>query len=85
MARFKDFDWNLTRLPGGRIETWQQAEIAVLMDLRDELKSLNAVFACRNVQVGFAALSKMARLNEIAFKRRVDNAVRKRLARKKRG
>ena len=85
MARFKDSNWNLTQISGGKIETWEQAQIAVLMDLRDELKELNRVFACKRVQLGFSALRRLAAQNEMAFKRRVDNAARKRLARKKRG
>lgn len=39
MARHKDANWNL---PGPRVESWTQASVAVLMDIRDELKSLNA-------------------------------------------
>jgi len=38
MARHKDADW---KLPGPNLENWQQAEITVLMDVRDELKELN--------------------------------------------
>jgi len=38
MARHKDADWCL---PGPKLDTWQQVEVAVLMDIRDELKRLN--------------------------------------------
>ena len=41
MARHKDADWNLVTLPNGRVETWEQAGIAVLMDIRDRLNVLN--------------------------------------------
>lgn len=81
-ARFKNVEWRFTLRDDGRIETWEQAQIAILMDLRDELQRLNAVFAYQKVQQGFAALRQLARLNEAAFKRRVDAAVRKRLLRK---
>ena len=46
---------------------YDEVKTALLMDLRDELQQLNRV---------------LAELNERAFKRRVDNAVRKRLKRK---
>lgn len=45
MARHKDVNWNL---PEGFIETWEQANTAVLMDIRDELKRLNGLFHCLN-------------------------------------
>ena len=47
MARYKDANWNLT---APNVQTWDQAQVAVLMDLRDELKKLNAVLACPNFQ-----------------------------------
>ncbi len=45
MARYKDVNWTL---PEGQIGTWQQVEVAVLMDIRDELKTLNALLRCPN-------------------------------------
>ena len=51
MARFKDTDWNLPLGSDGRsVETWEQACLAVLMDVRDELKRLNAALYCPNFQ-----------------------------------
>lgn len=47
-GRFKDSDWALPRSDSGHIDSWQLAQIAVLMDIRDELKQLNRVFGCRN-------------------------------------
>ena len=41
MARYRDTDWNLQTTPGGRVQTWEQAGIAVLMDIRDRLNILN--------------------------------------------
>lgn len=49
-GRFKDSDWALPRSDSGHIDSWQLAQIAVLMDIRDELKQLNRVFACANFQ-----------------------------------
>ena len=45
MARHKDVSWDL---PSPKLETWQQVEAAVLMDIRDELKKLNALLHCAN-------------------------------------
>lgn len=43
MARYKDSDWNL---PDSL--SWGQVEVAVLMDIRDELKRLNSLLRCPN-------------------------------------
>jgi hypothetical protein len=43
MARCKDFDWNLSDTP-----SWDRTHAAILMDIRDELKSLNALLHCHN-------------------------------------
>lgn len=45
MTRHKDSDW---KLPGPQIETWEQVSVAVLMDIRDELKKLNTLLHCQN-------------------------------------
>lgn len=39
-GRFKDEDWNLAD-DQGKIGTWERVTIAVLMDIRDELRQLN--------------------------------------------
>jgi hypothetical protein len=44
-GRFKDVAWNLENEKGA-IESWERVQIAVLMDLRDELKALNALLSC---------------------------------------
>ena len=54
---------------------------AILLDIRAELKRLNAIFSCPKVQHGFGALRQIAKLDELAFKRRVQNAGRKRMRR----
>ncbi len=55
---------------------------ALLMGIYHELRQLNSVFGCTNVQRGFAGLRRIAKAQDIEFKRRVDAAVKKRLARK---
>ncbi len=45
MARHKDKCWNLADSI-----TWEGVNAALLMDLRDELKKLNAVFSCHRFQ-----------------------------------
>lgn len=45
--RFKNRNWSLsngTGLPA----SWQHVEIAVLMDIRDELQTLNRLLGCPN-------------------------------------
>jgi hypothetical protein len=46
VARHKDADWNLPE----RLATYDQVEVAVLMDIRDELKRLNRTLSCPNFQ-----------------------------------
>ena len=43
MARHKDNQWNC-----GENATWDGAKLAVLMDIRDELKRLNGLLNCQN-------------------------------------
>jgi len=43
MARKKDMNWNLPDE-----SSWDVAKLAVLMDIRDELKALNAILSCPN-------------------------------------
>ena len=46
--RHKDVDWTMPdRMSDG---TWEQVGIIVLMDIRDELKLLNAMLRCPNFQ-----------------------------------
>ena len=48
MARRKDVDWHIPSGKVGDIPTPEQACIAVLMDIRDELKKLNIIVGCSN-------------------------------------
>lgn len=43
MARKKDFNWSLPEE-----NTWDGTKVAVLMDIRDELKQLNRLLSCSN-------------------------------------
>lgn len=50
MPRFKNVEWNLT----GSVENanqpanWEMVKIAVMMDIRDELRELNGLLHCPN-------------------------------------
>lgn len=47
--RCKDFNWQVRNENGvAYAGSYEHAHLAVLMDLRDELKTLNRVFACQN-------------------------------------
>jgi hypothetical protein len=46
MARHKDADWVLP----DRAQDWTQVGVAVLMDIRDELKALNSKLDCWRVR-----------------------------------
>lgn len=46
--RHKNVNWTLPTSDSGAIETWQAVEIAVLMDIRDELQTLNRLLGCSN-------------------------------------
>ena len=63
--------------------TYEGLQLAMLAQIRDELKALNRVMQCSNVARGFRALAKIAARDERAFKRRVENAVAKRVKRVK--
>lgn len=46
-TRLKDVDWK----PGtnnGTATTWENVQVAVLLDIRDELKRLNSLLYCHN-------------------------------------
>jgi hypothetical protein len=44
VSRHKDVDW---RLPD-KLQQWDQVNTAILMDIRDELRRLNALLHCAN-------------------------------------
>jgi hypothetical protein len=41
-------EWDLPEGPSGHIAHWEALNVAVLMDIRDELKKLNALLHCQN-------------------------------------
>ena len=45
MARHKGLVWTLP----DNLDSWDQVNAAILMDIRDELQMLNRVMQCRNV------------------------------------
>ena len=55
MRKFKDWEWDLGK--DGHICTWEEVSISVMMDVRDELKKLNALLHCSN----FVAIPDMLR------------------------
>ena len=54
MARHKDVNWSLPdgtpNKVGGATHSWDSINAALLMDIRDELKELNAVLHCWRFQ-----------------------------------
>ena len=48
-GRFKNIGWKLSD-EHGQIPDWERVQVAVLMDIRDELKNLNALLHCKNFQ-----------------------------------
>lgn len=46
-GRKKDINWKVSH-EDGTITAWDQIQVAVLMDIRDELKRLNNLLHCRN-------------------------------------
>ncbi len=64
--RFKDINWDLAN-GAGNIATWQNVQIAVLMDIRDELKRLNAAIYCPNF---IAIPSLLRKISENTKKRK---------------
>jgi hypothetical protein len=48
-GRFKNIDWDLAN-ENGNIGSWEHVAIAVLMDIRDELRRINRTLGCSNFQ-----------------------------------
>lgn len=45
--RCKNANWNIHAAPDGTV-SYEKAHLAVLMDIRDELQTLNLLLGCRN-------------------------------------
>ena len=48
MPDFRNTEWNLAESDNRTIASWEKVSIAVLMDIRRELRALNALLACPN-------------------------------------
>lgn len=49
MARFKNANWDITPVSStGSVGTWAESHAALLMDIRDELQTLNRLLGCPN-------------------------------------
>ena len=70
MARHKDAGWNLSEPSPGRIDTWEEAGIAVLMDIRDRLD----VLRCPGFQAIPRVLRNIDRSTRPARRRRLSRA-----------
>lgn len=66
--RGKDVDWAPCD-EAGTAATWAQVQAAILMDIRDELKKLNALAHCHNT-IAIPALLKRIAKNTTKPKRR---------------
>lgn len=62
-ARRKDLNWTLNFDEDG-LPTTENAMLAVLMDIRDELKALNRWLACPNVFEGFRAMQRLRTIDK---------------------
>lgn len=58
--RHRDGDW-IVGDEKGVVPTWERAGIAVLMDIRDELKRLNAAIYCPNFMAIPRTLKRISR------------------------
>lgn len=68
-TRHKDSTWDVSDV-NGKAVSWATVQVAVLMDIRDELKKLNGLLHCPNFQAIPRKLDEIRlRLNfEIAAK-----------------
>jgi len=69
MARHKDGDWKLP----DRCADWTQVEVAILMDIRDELKQLNRLLRCPNFLAIPYTLNKIERNTRKPKRRKVKS------------
>ena len=60
MARHQNVNWSLSELNADRTVSIHVITAAVLMDIRDELKLINATLQCRNFQKLPAAVRRIA-------------------------
>ena len=58
--QYPDVEWNLAN-EQGNIATWRHVSIAVLMDIRRELRTLNSLLRCPNFQAMPGYLARISR------------------------
>lgn len=46
--RQKNKDWSLPLAENGALQNWDMVQLALLMDIRDELQTLNRLLSCPN-------------------------------------
>lgn len=66
--RQKNAQWDVAD-DQGRTRTWPEAQTAVLMDIRDELQTLNRLLGCRNA-VEIPSILRQIRANTKKPKRK---------------
>jgi hypothetical protein len=74
-TRLKDALWHVVDTDG-RVGTWEQCLLAVLMDIRDELKLVNQVLQCHNTKDIPRKLERIAR-NAAKIKSAVEHGWKK--------
>jgi len=67
-GRFKNVEWDLANSQGN-VFSWEGVGFAVLMDIRDELQTLNRLLGCHNF-VEFPSILRSIRDNTAKPKRR---------------
>lgn len=55
-TRRKNVQWNLPDGSTDKPFRWEHPQIAVLMDIRDHLSSIENLMRCHNVSLGFRAM-----------------------------
>lgn len=72
MARYANRDWSL---PESGLNTWEQVNVALLMDIRDQLRSINARLSCYRIPRALDAVTRldkrMARRHPLRAKKNV--------------
>lgn len=58
--RLKNVNWDVADHSGTMAASWVHVQIAVLMDIRDELQAINRKLDCHNVSGGFVGMQSAA-------------------------
>lgn len=57
-TRLRNMNWAPGNAEGGA-DNWEQAKIAILLDIRDELQRIRGSIECPNVRKGFIAMQQL--------------------------